>query len=117
MFEPPALTVQKKGKKTFAISISILWVIILVVAIWGLSIQSSSSKAINNSDNVLPVLESNQGSQLPSDNLRADEILGSKRFESDPGSNVDAANPIEGAGSVDKLLEGTEIVVPGEENR
>ena len=87
------------------------------MAIWGLSIQSSSSKAINNSDNVLPVLESNQGSQLPSDNLRADEILGSKRFESDPGSNVDAANPIEGAGSVDKLLEGTEIVVPGEENR
>lgn len=114
MFEPPALIVKKKGKKTFAISISILWIIILVVVIWGLSIQSSSSKAIENLDNILPVLQSNQGSQLPDSNLRADEILGSKRFEGNNSSNVETANPSEGAGSVDKLLEGKEIVIPKE---
>lgn len=112
MFEPPALTVQKKGKKTFAIFISILWIITLVVVIWGLNTQSSSSKAVDNSDNVLPVLDSNQGSQLPDNNLRADEILGSKRFEGNNSSNIETANPSENYGSVEKLLEGTEIVVP-----
>lgn len=112
MFEPTALTVKKKGKKTFAIFVSILWIIILVVAIWGMRIQSSSSKTIDNSDNILPVLESNQGSQLPDSNLRADEILGSKRFEGNSSSNVETANPTAGAGSIDKLLEGTEIIIP-----
>lgn len=114
MFEPPALTVKKKGKKMFAIFVSILWIIILVMAIWGIRIKSSNSKAIDNPENILPVLDSNEGSQLPDSNLRADEILGSKRFEGNNSSNVETANPSEGAGSVDKLLEGTEIVVPKE---
>lgn len=110
MFEPPPLTVQKRGKKTFAIFIALLWVGIILVVAWGLRIQSSSSKDLKN-NNLIEIIQSNEGSQLPN-NIRLDELLGSKRFENMTGSDVETANPTEGAGSVEKLLEGKEIVVP-----
>lgn len=110
MFEPLPLTQPKKGKKIFAILISFLWMSILAVVIWGIQIQSLNSKESDN-NKTMPVIQSRQGSQLP-DNVRLDEILGSKRFENSTGSDIETGNPTENTGSIEKLLEGKEIVIP-----
>lgn len=111
MFEPLPLTQPKKGKKIFAILVFFLWVSILVVVIWGIQIQSLNSKESDN-NKTMPVIQSRQGSQLPDNQVRLDEILGSKRFDNVTGSDVETGNPTENTGSIEKLLEGKEIVVP-----
>lgn len=111
-FDPPPLKITKKGKKIFQLLIVILWVSTVTVTVWQLSrSQSQSSSSSKGSQDILPIVQSDSQDTGNSD-IRLDEILGSKRFDNTTGSDMETANPTENAGSVEKLLEGKEIVVP-----
>jgi len=113
-FEPAPLKKKKKGKKIFAFFLSIIWIGVIVIVVWGMQIQSSDSKEIINSsgDDLIEVKDADGGSQLPSNGIRIDEILGSTIYDDITGSDQQTGNPMDSPGSVDELLEGKEIEFP-----
>lgn len=111
-FCPPPLKVSKKGKKIFQLMIIFFWISVGAITIWQLSwSQLQSNLSSKDSQDFLPIVYSDRQDTGNSD-VRFDEILGSKIFENPNGNDQTTDNPMKGSGSIEKLLEGKEIVIP-----
>lgn len=112
IFDPPPLKITKKGKKAFQLIIILFWLSAATATGWQLSRSQSSSNSLSKDDqNILPIIQSD-GQSTGNTDIRLDEILGSKRFEEPTGNDQSTGNPMKANGSVEKLLEGKEIVIP-----
>lgn len=116
MFEPQPMKLPKRGKKVFFIFIIIFWIIVIIflLLIFRQSKPNQNIKIVN--DDLINVNE-NGTNQLPANNPGFDELLGPIKINDKTGNDQQTGNPSGNSGSIERLLEGKEIVVPEKENR
>lgn len=112
MFEPEPLKLPKKGKRIFKLFLTIIWVALIGVAVWSVKPKSSNSKNLPTRDNLLNVQSSDGKSPNSNQDLKFDEILGPSKINDQTGNDQQTSNPSGNSGSIEKLLEGKEIVIP-----
>lgn len=111
-FELKPLTRQKKGQKLFGLLIALFWLAVILTVFWAIRYQNSQAVGKTQEKKLLKINDAQGQPQIKPNQPRLDEFLGSERMIEPNGNDQQAGNPTENTGSIEKLLEGKEIIIP-----